>query len=122
MLPVYSNAEILKSLEQVSLSKNVRLTPTYKAFYIALYSFFDEHASFDKGMDMYCIQFSCRELANLLQFSYKMVCVSLQALNDCGAVVRVDSPKTFKRLPNREYATNKPKFTYLNLELLQCFI
>lgn len=122
MLPVYSNAEILKSLERMSLSKNVRLTPTYKAFYIALYSFFKEHASLDDTKGMYSIQFSCRELANLLQFSYKMVCVSLQALDECGAVIRVDCPKTFKHLPNGEYLTNKPKITYLNLKLLQEFI
>lgn len=122
MLPVYSNAEILRALGRMSFEKDVRLTPTYKAFYIGLYTFFDKHAFFDDTKGMYAIQFSCRELANLLQFSYKMVCVSLQALDKCGAVERVDCPKTFKHLPNGEYLTNKPKITYLNLQLLQSFI
>lgn len=122
MLPYYSNAEILHSLVRLSSEKNVRLTPTNKAFYIALYSFFDKHGNFDDSKDMYYIQFSCRELANLLQFSYKMVCISLQVLDLCGVIVRVDCPKTFKHLPNGEYLTNKPKFTYLNLKLLQSYI
>lgn len=122
MLPIYTNYDILKSLGRVSSDKGINLTPTYKAFFISLYSFIDKHASFDDEVGMYYIHFSCRELANLLQYSYKMVCVSLQALASCGVLVRVNSPKSFKHLPNGDYATNKPMLTYLNLKLLQNYI
>lgn len=118
MLPFISNASILKSLERLSTLNGVRLTPTYRAFFISLYALFNECATFDDVKGKYFLQYSCKEFSNLLPFSFKMVCLSLQSLHDCGALERVPSPHTFKRLANGDYVTNKPYLTYLNLDFL----
>lgn len=116
MLPVISNSDLLMFLEIRSSESGVHLTPTYRAFFVSLYAFFVKEAVFDDEKGKYYIQFSCRELANLLQFSFKMVCLSLHSLAECGALERVPSPLTFKRLPNGGYLKNKPYLTYLNLD------
>lgn len=110
-----SDADILRYLHALSVEKGVKLSPTICGFFIALCRLCLEEGLYDEEKQKLYVQYSCREFVEVLSFSFRMVCVSLNALEDCGLIERVEVQREFRRLPNNEFNTNKPSITYLDI-------
>lgn len=114
-----TNAEILEILEIISEEKeNIRLTPTNRAFFIALYNYIRKNGIYDVAKKKYYIQLTNIQLAEILGFSFTSTSVSLNALKKCGAIERVRCNE-FKKISDKEYNVNKPSLTYINSSFLK---
>lgn len=112
-----TDAEILRYVRSVSVEKNVRLSPTVCAIFVSMLHLYVRDAEYDEKRGAYFVQYSCRDFSNLLQFSFKMVCVALQKLDDCGLIERVPVKREFRKLKGGSVSVNKPNVTYLDLSL-----
>lgn len=92
-----SDAEILRYVKKFSTEKNVHLSPTTCAIFISLIRLFLSDANYDEEQNLYYIQYSCRDLANILQFAPNTLSSALQKLDECGLI---------KRVPVKRISTN----------------
>lgn len=112
-----SDADILRYANKVSDEKGVHLSPTMRAFFVSLVHLTFDEAHYDEEKNLYFLQYSCRDFSKITKFSFKMVCISLQALDDCGLINRVTVKRDFRHLSDGTFSVNKPNVTYLNLSL-----
>lgn len=112
-----SDAEILRYVKSFSSEKGVHLSPTMCAVFISLLRLFLSDAEYDKEQKIYYVQYSCREFANLLQFSCNMISSAMQKLDEAGLIKRIPVKKDFRRLKGGAVSVNKPNITYIDLSL-----
>lgn len=110
-----SDAEILRYVKSYTTEKDMHLSPTTCAIFISLVRLFLSDASYDAEQNMYYLQYSCRDFANMLQFSCNTLSTALQKLDACELIKRVPVKKDFHRLKGGSVSVNKPNITYLDL-------
>ena len=97
MLGMIMNTEeiILINLNKIAQQKEINLTYTHKAFFIRLLKYAMENGvESDEG---YTIDKTGKELAKLLDTSFRMVTQSIQVLTKIGVIERIKGEKTFPR-------------------------
>ena len=112
-----SDAEILRYVKRSATEKNIHISPVACAIFIALARLFLSDADYDEEKSLYYIQYSCQDLANILQFSVNTLSTALQKLDACGLIQRIPVKKDFRRLKGGSVSVNKPHITYLDLDL-----